>query len=315
MRTLWLAAALLLAVPAAHADAEAMASPIPWIVFTEEAPVQVAKQREAEVAFPLARGEKVSGVLTEDPETRDEWLTFERDGQQLHIRRIYLTRPHPDNVPGEDGNLPYGREIVNRWFGIPLDYEANDLVPIPEQWARGPNMMLRKEACEALVEMFSDAAKEGLHLRVSSPYRSGERQVNIYTRNIGRNPAQRSSAPPGHSEHQLGSTVDLGALEGGGGQGFANTPESAWLEKNAARYGWVRSYYPHNVDETGYISEPWHWRFYGRELAPEVAAKRQQVPEGFQAPEIQQTRRRAQEPAEPAEGAEPAEPAAEAQAN
>lgn len=259
-----------------------MESRIPWIVFTEEAPAQVAMQRDSETAFVLEQHESVSGRLSEDPETKDEWLTFERNGEQFHVRRIYLTRPHPANKPGNDGNLPYGTEIVNRWFGIPLDYEANDLVTIPEKWARGSDYMLRRDARDALVEMFEDAAKEGLQLQVSSPYRSGERQVQIYTRNIARNPSQRSSAPPGHSEHQLGTTVDLRSVEGGGGQGFADTPESAWLEEHGAKYGWVRTYYPHNVAETGYISEPWHWRYFGRELAPAVAAERKRGAEAHE---------------------------------
>ncbi|MBX3727740.1 MAG: M15 family metallopeptidase [Candidatus Sumerlaeia bacterium] len=248
---------------------------VPWIVYADEAPVFDQPSLDAEPVGHLVQGDRIAGPVTVDPDTNVEWLAFERDGRTLHAPRMHLTRPHPRNL-ARPGDLPIGEEIVDRWWGIPLDYEPSDLVPVPERFASGRGEhTLRREACEALVAMFEAAEAEGLHLRVSSSYRSGPRQVEIYTRNIARNPAQRSSAPPGHSEHQLGTTVDLRSRDGGGGQGFARTPESAWLERNGARFGWVRSYYPHTVPQTGYISEPWHWRYHGPERAPALAAQRQ----------------------------------------
>jgi hypothetical protein len=248
---------------------------VPWTVYAEESPVYAQPSLDAEELFRLPQGARVAGPLYVDPDTNVEWLAVAREGSTVFVPRMHLTRPHPRNL-ARPGDLPIGDEIVNRWWGVPLDYEPSDLVPVPERFSSGRDAhTLRREACEALVAMFEAAEAEGLHLRVSSSYRSGPRQVEIYTRNIARNPAQRSSAPPGHSEHQLGTTVDLRSRDGGGGQGFARTPESAWLERHAARFGWVRSYYPHTVAETGYISEPWHWRYHGPDRAPALAAQRQ----------------------------------------
>ncbi len=76
----------------------------------------------------------------------------------------------------------------------------------------------------------------------------------------GRDEALRSAARPGHSEHQLGTTIDV---EGG----------EAWLADEAWRYGFVVSYpFEHSPESTCYKAEPWHLRYVGREAAAEVRA-------------------------------------------
>ena len=48
-------------------------------------------------------------------------------------------------------------------------------------------------------------------------------------------------------------------------QTFGETPEGAWLQENAETYGFVLSYPDGKEAEmvTGYLYEPWHWRFVG----------------------------------------------------
>jgi LAS superfamily LD-carboxypeptidase LdcB len=214
----------------------------------------------------LHPGDKVKGEMVTNPDTDEEWMRFDLDGETVHVSTIHLWRLHPDNIV--DGDFPIDGGVANRYWGMPWDYEPSDLVEIPDRWKGrdGREMLLRREACESLSEMFEAAAAEGLNLAAYSPYRSGERQYRIYSGRIQRNPAQRSSSRPGHSEHQLGTTVDLGDAEGTEvlSQGFENTPHYRWLSENAAKYGWSQSYTRENEDETGYICEPWHWRYRGR---------------------------------------------------
>ena len=120
--------------------------------------------------------------------------------------------------------------------------------------------------CDALLRMLESARSDGVEIRIASDYRSGKRQKELYLAAVEKDgPEQRYSAPPGHSEHQLGTTADLTDSEGKHlfAQDYDQTPGGMWLEKNAPGYGFKRSYYPHNVKETGYISEPWHWRYIG----------------------------------------------------
>lgn len=245
----------------------------PWIVFAEESALHVEPSLESDVVREVAQGEEFFGEYYRHEPTDKEWLIVdleEDDSGRAFLPRWHIHRIHPDNV--REGDIPIGQEVVDRWWGLPLDYEPSDLVPTPIRFrlrqSESREYPLRAEASAALVEMIEAGEADGVFIRVCSAYRSGSHQTMLYTRNVGRRgPQQRSSAPPGHSEHQLGTCVDLCDEAGTAviSQRFAETPESAWLEENGARFGWRRSYYPHNTEETGYISEPWHWRYWGTE--------------------------------------------------
>ena len=72
--------------------------------------------------------------------------------------------------------------------------------------------MLRKDAAEALENMFKAAKKEGLDLTAVSGYRSYKRQKSLhdtYVRRQGKAEANSVSAIPGTSEHQTGLAMDI----------------------------------------------------------------------------------------------------------
>ena len=75
-----------------------------------------------------------------------------------------------------------------------------------------------------------------------------------------RDRASTFSARPGQSEHQLGTTLDFDSR--GGKAGWD------WLEENAHHYGFALSY-PDAQAITGYIEEPWHYRYIGVAAARE----------------------------------------------
>jgi D-alanyl-D-alanine carboxypeptidase len=112
--------------------------------------------------------------------------------------------------------------------------------------------------------MAAAALEDGVHLRVTSAYRSWRRQSELFESAVERHgPDQRWVAAPGTSEHQLGTTVDFcdAAMQQVLEPGFADTAEGRWLSDNAHRFGWIRSYTEENAPLTGYEPEPWHYRF------------------------------------------------------
>ncbi len=53
-------------------------------------------------------------------------------------------------------------------------------------------------------------------------------------------------------------------------QKFAGTKEGIWLAKNAHKYGFHLRYPKGKESITGYIFEPWHFRYVGENLATKL---------------------------------------------
>ena len=149
-------------------------------------------------------------------------------------------------------------------------YLASDFVPV-DIVALKPNdfyllnrndLSLRQPVEQALRKMALAAKNEGINLVVSSTYRSYDYQKNLYERNVrqlGKAVADRESAPPGASQHQLGVAVDFGSIT----DEFAQTKQGRWLAENAGDYGWSLSFPDGYEDVTGYRWECWHFRYLG----------------------------------------------------
>ena len=124
-------------------------------------------------------------------------------------------------------------------------------------------MSLRPDAYSALKELAAAAQKEGITLLVSSTYRSYDYQKNLFEKWVridGLEEAERESARPGTSQHQLGSAVDFGSIT----DDFAETEMGQWIYENAADYGWSLSFPKGYEDVTGYRWECWHFRYIGK---------------------------------------------------
>ncbi|MBB6480792.1 M15 family metallopeptidase [Spirochaeta isovalerica] len=117
---------------------------------------------------------------------------------------------------------------------------------------------------EPLKDLVSAAAKENLEIVFASGYRDYDYQEMLYNRyvsNYGQTEADRFSARPGTSQHQLGTAVDLGTID----DSYALTPEGKWLEAHAGDFGFSLSY-PRDMEEvTGYMWECWHYRYITKE--------------------------------------------------
>ena len=117
--------------------------------------------------------------------------------------------------------------------------------------------------------MKSDASSIGLNLWAQSGYRSYDYQNDLYNGYIKRNgkkAADTFSARPGASEHQTGLAFDLNTIT----NSFKDTAEGKWVNKNCYLYGYILRYPEGKTNETGYIYEPWHIRFVGKELAKKL---------------------------------------------
>ena len=129
-----------------------------------------------------------------------------------------------------------------------------DLVPTAEAGIDGGGEV-RLLVIDDLRAMARAARTDGVRLTVRSAFRSYEdqiRTVDSLERAYGRTWTAQATAQPGHSEHQLGTTIDL---DGGDG----------WLAVHAWEHGFVISYPPGRSPRfTCYQAEPWHVRYVGR---------------------------------------------------
>lgn len=165
---------------------------------------------------------------------------------------------------------------VDRLHALPSTY-----VPTVVESKLPGGGRLRKEAGEALAALFEAAKAEGHVPRITSAYRSFteqhdtfqtwvsfERQKNLTeAQAIAR--AARYSARPGHSEHQLGTVVDVNCASCAAfdRNNRRNLALWAFFERTAHEYGFVISY-PRGIEAlTGYDYEPWHLRYIGVEYA------------------------------------------------
>ena len=171
----------------------------------------------------------------------------------------------------------------------PADYVPPDLVRTTAGGAApaGPQPV-RQLILPDLEAMFAAARADGVVLGIYSGYRSYQTQAAIFEsgvrQQLARGGASRAEAEarvnrfrarPGHSQHQLGTTLDLTSPEAGNGIGgrFAATRASQWVRERAWEFGFVLPYTEASEPRTGYAPEPWHVRWVGRELAALLMAE------------------------------------------
>ena len=163
--------------------------------------------------------------------------------------------------------------LVDRTHALPADYAPDDLVSLKGLGVpvRGQDALLRREAAENLESLVASAATAGEELAVVSGYRSYEDQRASYARlvSVFGKGADRTSAPPGHSQHQLGTAVDFTNAAVGYEvmRKFGRTTAAGWLQEHAHEHGFILSYPPGRHARTGYHWEPWHYRYVGEENA------------------------------------------------
>jgi LAS superfamily LD-carboxypeptidase LdcB len=169
----------------------------------------------------------------------------------------------PDGLPAcKVADRPARADRYDQWSSTLLD-PAHTLGPsymppdLRHGIIQGQDVTVREFVVQPLAEMLDAAAKDGIRLRVTSSFRSYADQLAL----LASNPDEDDLiALPGHSEHQLGTTVDL-----------ADGDE--WLADNAPRFGFIMSFpAARSPAMTCYRPEPWHYRYFGPDLAAKITA-------------------------------------------
>lgn len=166
--------------------------------------------------------------------------------------------------------------LLDTLYKLPESYAPGDLVPLSEAGVGTAEMTVRSLVMPDLQALLAEAEAAGVELEVQSAYRSYSYQVTTFDYWVaqdGLEAALKTSARPGHSEHQLGTALDFRSADGPPAwelDNWRDTPEGAWLAENAPRFGFVMSYPEGKEDVTCYSYEPWHYRYVGREVAAEV---------------------------------------------
>lgn len=179
--------------------------------------------------------ENETAEITEN-ESGDDYIAVSKTGYTIERK---------NGITYVDGIM-----IANKTYSLPKSYDPG----------------ITNEAASALKEMQNAAAAEGLSLYVVSGYRSYQTQESVYAGWVnrdGKEQADTYSSRPGHSDHQTGYSYDLNSLE----QSFANTKEGKWLAEHCAEFGFIIRYPEGKEMYTGYIYEPWHVRYIGKEKA------------------------------------------------
>lgn len=213
----------------------------------------------------------------------------------INKRKIIITRTSigikGSVITKHSGASEWAVSVLDPMYRLPSNYKPEKKSLVAITWLGVINKkggyLLRREAADALSAMFIEAKSKNISLRILSAYRSYATQVATFARWValsGLQEARKYSAIPGHSEHQLGTTVDLGSRTGVAWSNpkFPTSPTALWLEANAYRFGFVRSYPAGaaSIALSCYGSEAWHWRYVGKSLAYEIVCSGQ-VPRIF----------------------------------
>ncbi len=156
-------------------------------------------------------------------------------------------------------------------LGIPSDYgrqprrpqfaEATNLVDA-EPNIVGTMQQLTPNTAAAWLEMKQAAAEVGVPLLLVSGFRSVRHQADIIRRKLAAGQPIETilavNAAPGFSEHHTGRAIDI-ATPGTRPltAEFDRSPAFAWLQENAASFGFRMPYGRGN--RFGFEYEPWHW--------------------------------------------------------
>jgi D-alanyl-D-alanine carboxypeptidase len=169
------------------------------------------------------------------------------------------------------------RTVLDTTFMLPRSYAPGDLRSTSTAGLNA-GQSVRRFVIVDLAAMATAARRAGARLAVQSAYRSYATQISTFRYWVsvsGYSTALRTSARAGHSEHQLGTTVDFRSYGGSAPwyyHDWGTTKAGAWLKLNAWKYGFAMSYPKGKTSVTCYAYEPWHFRYVGRAVAAKIHA-------------------------------------------
>jgi zinc D-Ala-D-Ala carboxypeptidase len=178
-----------------------------------------------------------------------------------------------DGLVEGDPGVDWATLVIDMGHRLPAEFAPDDLVEV-NQAGFDSRDRVRSFVIEDLAALGEGAEANGTPIVVISAYRSYDYQANLFANRVeevGEAEAALRTARPGHSEHQLGTAIDV--LDPGVADltsAFAQTPTGEWLAARAHEYGFVLSYPDGAANRTCYEFEPWHLRYVGRDVAAEI---------------------------------------------
>ncbi|AHV95201.1 D-Ala-D-Ala carboxypeptidase VanY [Paenibacillus sabinae] len=189
-------------------------------------------------------------------------LTSCEQGREIVIRE---TNDHAGNIPvkvTEEQVYQGDLLLVNKEYSLHKVGIQPDIVNLYgyKELTQGYALLdhtirLSQRVAREFSVMIGAAEGDGVrHFMISSGYRSLDEQDRLYQEK-----GADYALPSGHSEHNLGLSLDIGSTE----MEMNRAAEGKWLEKNAWKYGFILRYPKDKTDITGIQYEPWHFRYVG----------------------------------------------------
>ncbi len=169
----------------------------------------------------------------------------------------------------------WNRSVLDLTYKLSSTYAPTDLRSTSNAGLNG-GYYVRYHVLANLKAMASAARAAGARFSVQSAYRSFATQKATFSYWVSVSSyetALKTSARAGHSEHQMGTTLDFRSYGGSAPWNYtdwATTKAGAWLKANAYKYGFLMSYPKGNSTLTCYSYEPWHYRYVGRTRAAKI---------------------------------------------
>lgn len=223
--------------------------------------------------------------VTEADATPEEEVTEEAPDEEIADEEI------PEEDETQEALSLIGTTTEGDEFDIDPDYAyflVNRDIPLPDDYSIETDYIQGSYNLEVTAAyycrlMIEAAAEDGINLKVLSAYRTINYQQKLFDRNVKSRMDSGMTydeayadvliniALPGTSEHNAGLAVDIITTKDWDTyEGFEDTEEFAWLQEHAHEYGFILRYLKGKEDITGYIYEPWHYRFIGVKYALDI---------------------------------------------
>lgn len=247
---------------------------------TDTLNVRAEPSTEADVVGQLNPGDEAEVIGV----TSHGWYQINFNGGKPFVYAKYLSAEQPE-IKEEEPDIP-----ENYRFASPEDYFfiVNKEIRLPEDYSIETAFVQGSYELEAVAakhcrDMLAAAKKDGIELKILSAYRTTAYQQKLFDRNVNSRMESGMSydeavadvsvniAPPGGSEHNAGLAVDIIETDHWDTYtAFENTEEFRWLMEHCHEYGFILRYLKGKEDITGYIYEPWHFRYVGVKYAKDV---------------------------------------------
>lgn len=205
-------------------------------------------QREGEFSSAVLRSERMLKKLGLKPGRVDGLFDRHTLAASRRFERKYDTGGN-DGAIGSGQIRAMAREVRERELGPTRSATAYvNGAPRKIKVVTIDGKPVEVDTAKAFLRMERAAKKDGIDLRVVSGFRTMAEQRYLY--NLWLSGRGNQAAPPGYSNHQSGTALDLNTT--GPSDSVGSGPVYNWLARNAHRFGFRRI-----------PSEHWHWEYQG----------------------------------------------------